>query len=227
MTLLRALRCEFEVNRAYMAQVLVLGVLVCVILSVSSQAYSMLPGVFCLMAFFSLTVTLGNQDEANGWGAYRLALPLSRRAVVAARYLFVVLAGLAGMVVGALLSAVELGVADEAVSAEDVAVLRLLTPFLFLAGAGLLSVTMPVFFRYGATRATQYLPFVMILAGLAPFFALSLFRDSLAGALAAFDAWVALPGSLALASAVLAALALVLLAASALLSMRLYARRDL
>ncbi len=235
-TVLRALRCEFEVHRSYIGQIAMLGILICGLLSAATQAFPMLPGVLSLTFFFSCTVTLGTQDETNGWGSFRLALPLSRRAIVVARYLFIVLAGLGGMALGAALAAAELALCDLAgissvdglfADAQGLAVLQLLTPFFFLAGSGVLGVAAPFFFRLGASKATQYLPFAILVVGMLPFFALSLFGEGGDAALLAVIEKLGRSSSLAAASATLAALSVAVLVASALVSVRLYERRDL
>lgn len=112
-------------------------------------------------------------DDQNGWGSYRLTLPVSKRDVVLSRCAAIATLGLIGSAVGfaaslavmGLASAVELpgGLSELlAFSGERVAGMAFATAVCCLIGSAVASVVTPVYFKLGQTKATQLLPTVTV-----------------------------------------------------------------
>lgn len=104
-------------------------------------------------------------DEQAKWDRYALSLPLGRRKVVGARYLFVLLVMLLALAVG-LLACVLTSLRDPQPLAESLATL------LATAGFGLfiLDITLPLNYKLGPERARPYfyavclIPLVLLFA---------------------------------------------------------------
>lgn len=197
-----------------------------------------LPAIIFMLGMFSLSNGASNYDEHNGWAAFRLTMPLSRRDVVVGRYAFVLMGSVA---VSALIAAIvcALGALESAVEMPAMLadVLRI-TPeglqtgaftFVFCGVMGTLiaAVSMPVFFRFGQTKATQWLPFIMMFLGVAPFMLAGFLGEEAVAALQSALAFAETGEGLAVLAAGAAVFATVCYAASALVSVRLYVSRDL
>ncbi|HBG3382974.1 TPA: ABC-2 transporter permease, partial [Clostridioides difficile] len=183
-------------------------------------------------------------DEQNNWGLFRLTMPLSRRDVVLARYGVIVTLGLVGLAAGlvgaglvtALATFVDLPMGLSAVLAyrfEDVLATLFSSFFCIFMGSFVAGVVTPLYFRFGQSKATQYLPLIMVLV----FFVLpvSLIGNSglLDGGIVGTDALTSLlafietPAGVAASMGVLLAASALVLAVSAAVSLRLYERREL
>ena len=173
-----------------------------------------------------VVVTLSAYDDVSGWAAFRLALPLSRRDVVLGRYATVAVTCLASAVFGIALSAL-VGPIEEAVlpavTGETLATGWNLSDALALALVGIslslayMAVILPIYLTFGTTKGTRLLVVFLIIAPAA-----------LIGASGGIIS--SIPEQFTTGTIVLTALpaiALVLFAISAAISMRLYARRDL
>lgn len=125
---------------------------------------------------FLFMTSLFTVDEQNGWERFRLTLPVTRSQVVRGRYL-TVLASCAVSVLGAVALAVPLHwLAEEGLpvasilstEGTDLGGLLLATSaasvVTALAILLLASLSIPVYMRYGATKAARVAPAVVILA---------------------------------------------------------------
>ena len=230
----RALLCDLLVNRSYLVRMAATGVFIAICFSLGTTIIPAVPGMIALTFMAGGTSSLGMVDDAHGWGAYRLTLPLSRRDVVVGRYLAVLVFGLLGALVGALVSLAMMAVSGslaQDVSAEEAMALAMATPALYLVGTVMCSVTLPFFFKLGATKFTQFLPMIIILLAVVPFVAAGIMMPDGTRPLSAIEdvaswlvsnAWA----PWALCAGALAA-SLALLAISAAISTHIYARRDL
>ena len=118
-------------------------------------------------------------DDLNGWERLRLTMPLSRRDVVLARYGAIATLGLGGLALG-LATAVALGAvalfiplpgelsSALALSGDALLGMCLSAGALFAVGSLCAAVEVPLFFRFGNTRTTQYLPLVPLFVLLCP-----------------------------------------------------------
>lgn len=157
-------------------------------------------------------------DEQAKWDRYALTLPLGRRRVVGARYLFVLLILLAAFAFG-LLSSVLLSISRPADLPEALATVLVST------GAGLLiaDIVLPLNYKLGPERARPYLYAVIFLPWV------GLFALDRLGALERIDlSWVdALPTASALGLfSLVPAAALIGLAVSWLISCRIVDRKE-
>ena len=180
-----------------------------------------------VMIPFSLTITILALDERANWQQFRLALPMSRSNVIAGRYVSFALLALLGIAAGLLVTLVMVGVPQLA----DLMGNFSWQAMLFASVAGLaiilvmLSVTMPLFSRFGMTKGVRYLPLLIIIG---VFFAFQLDGNGpppefVANVLNLLESPA---GTIAIAAGVLAITAAVY-AISAVISTKLYQKREL
>ena len=186
-----------------------------------------------VMIPFSLTITILALDERANWQQFRLALPMSRSNVIAGRYVSFALLALLGIAAG-LVTLVMVAVAQIAPGVPQLADLMgnfSWQTMLFASVAGLaiilvmLSVTMPLFSRFGMTKGVRYLPLLIIIG---VFFAFQLDGNGpppefVANVLNLLESPA---GTIAIAAGVLAITAAVY-AISAAISTKLYQKREL
>ena len=181
-----------------------------------------------VMIPFSLTITILALDERANWQQFRLALPMSRSNVSFA------LLALLGIAAGLLVTLVMVAVAQIAPGVPQLADLMgnfSWQTMLFASVAGLaiilvmLSVTMPLFSRFGMTKGVRYLPLLIIIG---VFFAFQLDGNGPPPEFVANVLNLLEPpaGTIAIAAGVLAITAAVY-AISAVISTKLYQKREL
>lgn len=214
--------------------------LICLWLTFQMRAF---PGTYAaaiFMAYPMIAMSLGSYDEARGWSAVRLTLPVSRRDVVAGRYLLMGALALEGVAVaGAVTAAVLAADAVWRAAARDsflppeltavgmpqaTAVAACLT---LLVTSVMTGIVTPLNFRFGATKVTMILPYVLLLGVLGGF---ALLGDAGADILAAlpglFD-WLATASGALTACGVLLVATAAVMAVSAACSMAVYDRRQM
>ena len=216
--------------------------------------------VFCLiMTFFSLSaVTLSAAltallpmvclmnlcmyDDLNGWGSYRLTLPLSRRDVVWGRYLTVLLitAGCAvmGVILGLLAFLVaswlpgtalaQISLATDLV--DDLLVVNLIEITCAAVAACLVVlitaiVVLPLVMKMGVTKAVRIIPLFVVVLLFGGFAALDSFVPGFD--VSYFDQLLSTPESILIGCGILALVVLALYPISATLAVRIYQTREL
>ncbi len=239
----RAFFLEMTIFRDYARQLVGLGILVSLCIGLGMQTPLAMPATLTCMFFMMSAMGLAAYDQLNHWELFRLTLPLSRRDVVLGRYAAIVTFGLLGMVVGisgALICTVvasAIGLPGEvgeafAFDPDMLSVMAVVTCFTLLIGSVVASIVTPLYFRLGQTRATQILPTVIVLLFVVP---VAIFGNSgmLDGGIpgmelvsAALEA-LETPAGMAVGCVVLVALSAVALAISAVVSLKLYERREL
>lgn len=147
-------------------------------LALTSLFVSLFLGAVSIAGFFPFifVMSLLTVDEQNGWERFRLTLPVTRSQVVRGRYL-TVLASCAVSVLGAVALAVPLSwlagtglpmTSMLPTEGADLGELLLTTSVASVATAlGILllaSLSMPIYMRYGATKAARVAPAMVILA---------------------------------------------------------------
>lgn len=177
--MMRMFKMELAVFGQYLRQLAFSILFMAVCFTVGMGSTSMLPGIIFMMGMFSLSNSASHYDEQNDWAAFRLTMPVSRRDVVLGRYLFV----LAGTLTVSLLVAVaacllswmggasllpEVVASVVRLDADMVQAGVFTLAFCSAMGFVIASVSMPVFFKFGQTKATQWLPFIMMFLGVAP-----------------------------------------------------------
>ena len=237
----KAYLVEFTILSGYLRRVAPVGAFVALMMALSPGMLVAVPGIMTIVLGMGAIRSASNYDELGGWGAFRLALPLTRRDVVLARYgvtvTLMVLGALFGFVAQALLwvvgQVVPLPAVSEGVSTlfgGDVLVGSLVSVALCLPISIVEAcVMLPLVFKFGSTKALQMVPLVMtMVAGcLVGVLAYGGFAGEGSGVLKTVYAWVDAPHNLALLLVGLAVVDLGILSLSAAAAVRFYERRDL
>ncbi|WP_080799419.1 ABC-2 transporter permease [Arabiibacter massiliensis] len=213
---------------------LVLGVVVSVVLAVSTQTALAIVPIATLMMSYSVGFTLVAFDERNNWDEFRLTLPLSRASIICGRYATFLIMTFIGLVFGLVLMGIVFALAQLMPTVPLLATLVVGLDWQLVVGVSVASIAgslvlwliaLPLVARFGMTKAVRFLPLVFILgmlfvgpllqnAGPAPQFLVDLIT------------WAVTPaGTIGLSAAVVAAVA-VLAAASCVLSVKLYQKRE-
>lgn len=174
---------------------------------------------FVSVMLIMLPIGAFSYDEAAKWDRYAMALPLGRRAVVGARYLFTLLVTLISLAL-ALLSGVAVSVTGQGSFIEV-----MVTAFATLASGLLVSdLLLPLCYKLGAERARPYLYAIIFIPMIVLFLAFRMgvhidtsWLDRLA---------LASPGALLALSALPVLAALALMFVSYLISCRVAANKE-
>ncbi|RDB61578.1 ABC-2 transporter permease [Gordonibacter sp. 28C] len=213
---------------------MVLGVVVSLVIAVSTQTPMTIMPIMALMLAYSVGFTLVAYDERNDWERFRLTLPLSRADIIRGRYGTFVIMTLVGLAVGALLTAIVYGLAQAMPDAPILSALSEPLGWQVLLAMAVASIAfslvlwliaLPLVARFGMTKAVRFIPLAFIIllplgtalaqkAGPPPAFVVDLVTWALTS-----------EGTIVLALAVLAFVA-VLSALSCLLSVKLYEKRE-
>lgn len=231
---------DFIMVKRGMTQLFAITTVVVVVIAVGMETLAVIPAIAATMIPMMLLFSVAAYDEMNGWEAFRLGLPLSRRSVVRGRYaslLLVTMAATAFGVVCALLVAVLAAAFVDGMGQNALLANLLLEsnpPEMLLAsgcmGAAVVllmaTVSLPLVMRFGMTRATRFVPLVVLFAAVG---LVALLGDGgpLADVVPQGVQWLmnSDEGFLVLVAGSLG-VSLVLYAISALVSERLYAARE-
>lgn len=236
--MLRMMKMELAVLKKYLKQITFTMLIVIVCLVAGMGSLTSVPGMAFLTVTFSVSMSASAYDDQNGWGSYRLVMPVTRREVVQGRYALNLLLAIAAAVVAAVLmtafialgSAVELPefLANLAVwdNQQLEATLAASTSCACI-GLCMCSVTLPAYFKFGMTKATQYLPFIMIVLSVAPFLVLGVIGGPLLDQVKGAIELAETTGGLGLIAFAALAISLAVYAASSFIAVRLYSARDL
>ena len=238
----RAFLLEMTIFRDYARQLVGLGLLVSLCIGLGMQTPLAMPATLTCMFFMMSAMGLAAYDQLNHWELFRLTLPLSRRDVVLGRYAAIVTLGLIGTVVGVAASLAVMGVASVvelpggiseslALNGDRLTGMAIATAVCILIGSLVASVVSPVYFKFGQTKATQLLPTVIVILFVTPLIILGnsgvLSGEADLGSVTDFLAFLETPLGTAVGIAALLGASAALLAASAAVSLRLYAKREL
>lgn len=223
-----------------MAQLFAVTAVVVIVISVGMETLVVIPAIAAAMIPMMLLFSVAAYDEMNGWEAFRLGLPLSRSSVVRGRYASLLLVTVAATVFGivyALLVALLAAVFADGMGQNTLLASLLLesNPPEIIAASGCMgaaamllmaTVTLPLVMRFGMTRATRFVPLVVLFAvvGLVALLGeggplASVVPQGMQWLMTSDDGFVTLvAGSLGVT--------LVLYAISAFISVRLYAARE-
>lgn len=236
--MMRMLKMELTVFGQYLRQLALSILFMAVCFTAGMGSTSALPAIIFMMGMFSLSNSASHYDEQNDWAAFRLTMPVSRRDVVLGRYLFV----LAGTLIASLFVAVAAcllsWMGGASLLPEVVANVVRLDADMIRAGVFALascsamgfviaSVSMPVFFKFGQTKATQWLPFIMMFLGVAPVLAGGFMGEEAIVPMQQALSFVETPEGLASFTAGALLFGAVCYAVSALVSLRVYKAREL
>lgn len=244
---------DFVVMRRNLVQLVVTCFIVTVVIALAmNSTLAVVGGCFGAMIPLLCLFSVASYDELNGWQAYRLALPVSRRDVMAGRYLSVLAVTVASVLLGALVS-YALGAVAEAITPQAAAEFGGMWNYessegAFLSALSISSnppeaiwgsavggasmalligaITLPFIAKVGLTKSTRFIPIAVVVVFLAVFAALGE-GGPLSGYVPGFVQWLLTSESaVTMLIAILAALSLILYGASLLIAMRLYETRE-
>lgn len=233
----RMFAMEAVILRKYLRQMILSSAFVAVCVTLGGMTLASVPLMMCFMVTFGAMTSLSAYDEQNSWASYRLTMPVSKRDVVFGRYAFIACIAfcfsMAATLVCLLLSVlgwnVELPDFLNAMllsSTEDLIGLAAL----YVMGIGmaslLASICLPAFFALGQTKATQWLPLIMLALSVAPIFALDYLSSEMIELGQALE-FLLQPSNLLIVCAGVLVAATALYVISAFISVRLYERREL
>lgn len=225
---------DLLIAKKYLVQQLgiaiVVGIFICIMIG---NLYVVTPAVGVMIPF-SLIIMILSLDERANWQQFRLALPISRGDVIRGRYVSFLLLALLGIAVGLLTAFLVIVAAQLMPNVPQLA--DLMANFswqalLMVSVAGIsiilvmLAIVMPLFSRFGMTKAVRYLP-LLIIFGVWIAFTLPQNGPPPAFVLDVLNLLETPAGTVAVAAGILAIVA-VAYVVSAIVSMRLYKKREL
>lgn len=225
---------DLLIAKKYLLQQLGIAIVVGVFICVMIGNLYVVPPAVGVMIPFSLTIMILSLDERANWQQFRLALPISRGDVIKGRYVSFLLLALLGTAAGlltAFLVIVAAQVAPNVPQLADLMVNFSWQSLLMVTVAGIsiilvmLSITMPVFSRFGMTKGVRYLP-LLIIFGVFIAFQLDMGGTPPAFLLDVLNLLETPSGTVAVAAGILAIVGAVYVV-SAVVSMRLYKKREL
>lgn len=236
--MLRMMKMELAVLKKYLKQITFTMLIVIVCLVAGMGSLTSVPGMAFLTVTFSVSMSASAYDDQNGWGSYRLVMPVTRREVVQGRYALNLLLAIAAAAVAAVLMTAFIALGSAVELPEFLANLAVwdnqqleatLAASISCACIGLCtcSVTLPAYFKFGMTKATQYLPFIMIFLSVAPFLVLGVIGGPLLDQVKGAIELAETTGGLGLIAFAALAISLAVYAASSFIAVRLYSARDL
>lgn len=237
--MMRAYMFDLLVLSDYLKQRILSSLIVVGFIVMGTQGLAVVPAVFISLYGIMGPMSAFAYDENNAWETTRLALPVSRGAVVTARYLMAVTFTvgaffLAMAIVGVLWVAGQVLPLPAGVAAmleldgDGLVSIGLSACVAAFMAAIVTSVTLPLAFKMGNTKATQYAPFIicaLMFVG-AIVFAKVAGSGALGDMQGAFE-WMAQPVNLMLTVGGALVVAAALMAVSAGVARRIYANRDL
>lgn len=238
----RAYLIEMGIFRSYAFYLLGIGFPLTILVGVGMQTAIVAPAILTCMYLMMGSMGVAAYDDQNGWGRYRLTLPVSKRDVVMGRYAAIVTLGLIGTVVGVAASLAVMGVASVvelpggiseslALNGDRLTGMAIATAVCILIGSLVASVMSPMYFKFGQTKATQLLPTVIVILFVTPVVILGnsgVFSEGAdLGFATDFLAFLETPLGTAVGIVALLGASAALLAISAAVSLRLYAKREL
>lgn len=218
-------------SRTTISQLLRISVFVSLFVGYMSGQLVTVVGCIGAMVPFMYLFTVASYDELNGWERFRLTMPISRRDVAFGRYgsflavvvISAAVAVIVALIAGAIAQLLPADVVEDTVrldawSVTELLAAGLLVGVVILAAAAL---SLPVIMRFGLNRGSRFVPVVVVLALSA---AVGLFGSN--ADMLNLDSMLSDTGTIVLVLVVLTVVTLVLYCASAVLSARLYAKRE-
>ena len=239
----RAYLIEMTVIRDYSRQLFALGVFVAACTCLGMQSVAAAPGVLTCMYFIMGALATSAYDEQNDWGLYRLTMPISRRDVVLGRYGVIATLGIMGMAAG-LIGAIALSAiataaplpgdlkASLGLSPDNIQAMVFSCALCAIVGSGVAAIEEPVYFRFGQTKATQWIPMISVFLFVGPMVILGATGglDNFAGiadAIRDIFAFIETPLGVTVSLVVALCIAAVFLGISAAVTLKLYEKREL
>lgn len=237
--MLAMVKCDFIATKSYLSQIVVISIVIAFFIWIGTgQLVSGLAAIAAMLPFM-YTFSIAAYDELNGWERFRLTLPITRRQTAFGRYVSILLvtiasdilmlafAGLAYLIATLLpqFPAMESVVAGFSLGAE-VSHAILVSSIMLITAA----VSMPLFMRFGMTKGARVVPLVMVMIMVGVLYMIGASEEGLLQALPFLETLLVpsvgeVWGSLAM-SGIVFAIVFAVYALSALLSAKLYERRQ-
>lgn len=164
--------------RRSLVQLFGITAVVAIVMAVGMETLAPIAPVAAAMIPMMFVFSIVACDEINKWDAFRLTLPLSRRSVVWGRYASLLLVTVASVVFGvvwALVVALAASAFAGGLGENELLASLLIesNQLEMICGAGLMgtvavllmtAVTLPLITRFGMTRATRFVPLVVLFA---------------------------------------------------------------
>lgn len=236
--MLRMMKMELAVLKKYLKQIALTMLIMIPCLAAGMGSLTSAPGVAFLVVMFSMSMSSSMYDDQNEWGSYRMAMPLTRCDVVRGRYALNLLLAIAAAAIAAVLMTAFIALGSAVELPEFLANLAVwdnqqleatLAASISCACIGLCicSVTLSAYFKLGMTKATQYLPFIMLFLSVAPFLVLGVIGGPLLDQVKGAIELAETTGGLGLIAFAALAISLAVYVASSFIAVRLYSARDL
>ncbi len=234
---MKAMMVDLIVMKSNFAQLAGLCALISVVVAFVSGTVVTFAVAASVMVPFLFLFTVSAYDETNGWEQFRMAMPFSRREVVFGRYgsflavcvVSAILAAALALVLAAVARLLPQSIdAIASIAAEELPVSVLVGMMLMGSSFALVSgcITIPLTMRFGMTKGVRLVPVVVVFAlvGLS-----AVGSEPIEAAVSALASATNFGDDvlIALIALIVMLAALVLYAASAALSVRLYAAREL
>lgn len=225
---------DLLIAKKYLLQQLGIAIVVGIFICIMIGNLYVVPPAVGVMIPFSLIIMILSLDERANWQQFRLALPISRGDVIRGRYVSFLLLALLGIAVGLLTAFLVIVAAQLMPNVPQLA--DLMANFswqalLMVSVAGIsiilvmLAIVMPLFSRFGMTKAVRYLP-LLIIFGVWIAFTLPQNGPPPAFVLDVLNLLETPAGTVAVAAGILAIVA-VAYVISAIISTGLYKKREL
>ncbi|MDO4436446.1 MAG: ABC-2 transporter permease [Coriobacteriaceae bacterium] len=236
--MIRMMKMELVVFKKYLKQLVLTLVFVAAGLAIGMGTLNSIPGTAFLMLMFSTAVAGAAYDEQNAWDAYRLVMPVSRRDIVFGRYAFNLLVACGAAVLATAFVAVLIGIGtvaplpvflEKIVTVEEGELAGMAAAFVTCACIGLVmsTFTLPAYFKLGQTKATQWLPFIVLGISIAPMLAIAAFGGPLLEQLQSVAEVAATSNGPMLIAIASLGISLAAYVASAFVAVKLYEARDM
>ena len=176
-------------------------------------------GTMCIVVFLTCVLGLFNSDQYSNWDTYAAALPLSKKIVVRARYLLIlvvtlVLALFTAVMTGATAALLGMPVAEQVISSVSAC---MIIPIYS-------GIIIPVIYKLGVERGRV----IFMMLFLIPFLVIMLFKDFMRGTVAESELILLLqtPYGQLIAAGAIFAVSILVLAVSYLISIKIYSNKD-
>ncbi len=230
--------CDFATMKTPMRGTLLLCLFLAVVLSLVMESLCAGLSAVAIMLPTLYLISVCASDEQQGWERFRLTLPMSRTQVVWGRYASTLLVAVATVIAGLLLAGIliavvaliPVGTLAETINLTTTPPLWILCTLLLVMALFLFfaAVMLPLFMRYGMTKAVRFVPAIAVLAVLG-ITALMGNGDIEFAAFSSLIAWLDDPQGLhaLLVTVAILAVALCLYGLSGVIASRVYQHREL
>lgn len=164
---------DFITMRNSMSQLAVINLVCAAFIAAMTQSVLAGASALAVMVPFMYVFSILAYDEMNGWERFRLTLPIGRRQVVLGRYAGILLLSvISGVVALTVAAAFELfagtlpaGTLPEGLllPSGDMPMLVSAVALAIAVVVGVAAFTLPLFMRFGMTKATRIVPIVMVM----------------------------------------------------------------